>query len=113
MKRNEVVLDGRLLKRSALRYTPAGTPAVDLLIGHRSLQSEAGSERAVRCEIEAVALGDMAVKLSTLKLNQPLQVSGFLAQRSIGNRKLVLHIAGVEPISGNDQESNRESRRPQ
>ena len=65
MKRNEVVIDGRLLKRSVLRYTPAGTPAVDLLIGHRSIQNEAGSRREARCEIEAVALGDMALKLGT------------------------------------------------
>jgi len=104
VKRNEVVIDGRLLKRSALRYTPAGTPAVDALIGHSSMQNEAGSQCAARCEIEAVALGDAAVKLSTLKLNRPLQISGFLAQRSIGNRKLVLHVADAEPISGSDQE---------
>ena len=100
MKRNEVVLDGRLLKRSVLRYTPAGTPAVDALIGHRSLQIEAGSQREARCEIEAVALGEVAVRLGTLKLNQPLRVSGFLAQRSLGDRKLVLHLASAEPIAG-------------
>ena len=100
MKRNEVVIDGQLLRRGALRYTPAGTPAVDLLIGHRSLQSEAGGERKVQCEIEAVALGDMAVKLGTLKLNRPLQVSGFLAQRGVNDRKLVLHVVGAEPLAG-------------
>ena len=98
--RNEVVIDGRLLKRSALRYTPAGTPAVDLLIGHSSIQSEAGGRREARCEIEAVALGEMAVKLSTAKLNRPLQVSGFLAQRDVGNRKLVLLVVGLDAIGG-------------
>ena len=45
MKRNEVVIDGRLLKRSALRYTPAGIPVVDLLLGHISNQIEAGGRR--------------------------------------------------------------------
>ena len=98
--RNEVVIDGRLLKRSALRYTPAGTPAVDLLLGHSSIQSEAGGRREARCEIEAVALGDMAVKLGTAKLNRPLQVSGFLAQRGVGNRKLVLHVVSLDAIGG-------------
>jgi len=104
VKRNEVVIDGRLLKRGALRYTPAGTPAVDFLIGHRSLQNEAGSQRETRCEIEAVALGDMAVRLSALKLNRSLQISGFLAQSSLGNRKLALHIVSAEPIVGGDHE---------
>ena len=104
MKHNEVVIDGRLLKRNALRYTPAGTPAVELLIGHRSIQSEAGSQREARCEIEAVALGDMAVKISALKLSQPLQISGFLAQRSISNRRLVLRIVSAEPMAGGDKQ---------
>jgi primosomal replication protein N len=103
VKRNEVAIGGRLLKRSALRYTPAGTPAIDLLIGHSSIQSEAGSRREARCEIEAVALGEMAVRLSTAKLNRSLQVSGFLARRSLGNRKLVLHVVSMDVIGG-DQE---------
>ena len=100
MKRNEVVIDGRLLKRSALRYTPAGTPAVDFLIGHSSVQSEAGLRREARCEIEAVALGEMAVRLSKAKLERSLQVSGFLAQRSLGNRRLVLHVVDVAAAGG-------------
>ena len=103
MKRNEVVIDGRLLKRSVLRYTPAGTPALDLLIGHKSMQIEAGGRCEARCEIEAVALGDMALKLSTAKLNRSLQISGFLAQRSLGNRRLVLHVVRMDAIAG-DQE---------
>ena len=103
MRRNEVAIDGRLLKRSALRYTAAGTPAIDLLIAHSSIQSEAGSQRDARFEIEAVALGEMAVRLSTAKLNRSLQVSGFLAQRSLGNSKLVLHVVSMDVIGG-DQE---------
>ena len=101
--RNEVVLGGRLLKRSALRYTPAGTPAVDLVIGHSSIQSEAGGRREARCEIEAVALGEMAVRLSTARLERSLQVSGFLAQRSLGNRKLVLHVVGMDATGGDKE----------
>lgn len=103
MKRNEVAIDGRLLKRSALRYTPAGTPAVDLLIGHSSIQSEAGSRREARCEIEAVALGEMAVRISTAKLNRSLQVSGFLARRSLSNRRLVLHVVSMDVIGGDKE----------
>ena len=100
MKRNEVVIDGRLLKRSALRYTPAGIPVVDLVLGHSSNQIEAGGRREARCEITAVAIGELAVRLSAAKINQPLQISGFLAQHSIGNRRLVLHAVDAEPIDG-------------
>jgi primosomal replication protein N len=100
VKCNRVALDARLLKRSALRYTPAGIPAIDLLLGHQSIQIEAGVRRDARCEVEAVAIGDLAVKLSTGKLNQPLQISGFLTQHSVKDRKLVLHVVNAEAMSG-------------
>ena len=99
MKCNRVALDARLLKRGALRYTPAGIPAIDLLFGHQSIQIEAGVRRDARCEVEAVAIGDLAVKLSTEKFNQPLRISGFLTQHSVKDRKLVLHVMGAESIS--------------
>ena len=100
MKCNQVVIDARLLKRGALRYTPAGTPAIDLLLGHQSIQIEAGVAREARCEVEAVAIGDLAIKLSTRKINQPLHVSGFLTQHSIKERRLVMHVVKAEPVNG-------------
>ena len=103
MKRNEVVIDGRLLKRSALRHTPAGIPAIDALVEHSSVQVEAGSQRKTRYEIKATAIGEMAVRIGAVKLNQPLQISGFLAQHSVGNGKLVLHVVKVEPVGGEQQ----------
>ncbi len=104
MKRNEIAIDCRLLKRNALRYTPAGTPVLELLLAHRSSQREAGGSRDARCEIEAVAIGEIAVKVGALKLNQLLQISGFLAQRSVNNRKLILHIQDVVTLAGGDCE---------
>ena len=92
MKRNQVVIDGRLLKRATLRHTPAGIPVIDLGIDHKSIQTEAGGQREARCEVEAVAIGELAVRLSTQKLNQPLQIKGFLTQHSIKDRRLVLHV---------------------
>ncbi len=111
MKRNELVIDGRLLKLGALRRTPGGTPAIDFLITHDSVQNEAGASRQVRCELDVVALGAAAVSAAKLKRNQQLRVSGFLARRSVTNRQLVLHVIGTEAIdeSGNlqDQEAHR------
>ena len=98
MKCNQVAIDARLIKRGALRYTPAGTPAIDLVIGHQSIQTEAGAKREARCEVETVAIGDVAVKLSREKLNQPLRFSGFLTQHSVKDRRLVLHVVHAGPV---------------
>ena len=98
MECNQVALDARLVKRGALRYTPAGIPVIDLLVGHKSIQLEAGKEREARCEVEAVAVGDLAARLNRAKLNQPLRLSGFLTQRSIKDRNLVLHVVNAAPL---------------
>lgn len=95
--RNETVIGGRLRRRSALRYTPAGIPIVDFVIEHQSVQSEAGARRRVQCDVEAVAVGELAVALGEAKINQALQVTGFLARNSIGSRKLMLRAVRVEP----------------
>ena len=96
MKRNEVVIDGLLLKRGALRHTPAGIPALNLVIGHSSIQIEAGGRREARCEVDAVAIGEIAVTLSKHKLSQPLQFSGFLSRHSAKDRRLVLQVTNAE-----------------
>ena len=96
MKRNKVVIDGLLLKRGTLRHTPAGIPALNLVIGHRSIQIEAGGEREARCEVDAVAIGEIAVRLSAHKLNQPLTVSGFLTRHSARDRRLVLQVVQAQ-----------------
>ena len=103
MKRNAVVIDGHLLKRGTLRYTPAGIPALNLTIGHKSIQIEAGGRREARCDVDAVVIGDLAVTLSKQKLNQPLQFSGFLTQHSVKDRRLVLNVVSAELTgSGNE-----------
>ena len=108
MKRNEVVIDGHLLKRGALRHTPAGIPALNLVIGHKSIQIEAGGRREARCEVDAVVIGELAVRLSTQKLNQSLQFSGFLTQHSVKDRRLVLQVVKAEMTgSGTGQNKNQ------
>ena len=96
MKRNEVVIDGRLLQRGALRYTPAGTPAVDFVLEHSSMQMEAGGERRAQLRITAVALGDTAIEVTTLNANRTVRIAGFLAQRARNDRELVLHATAAE-----------------
>jgi primosomal replication protein N len=102
VKRNEVVIDGRVLKRKALRYTPAGIPVIELRVGHSSMQSEAGGRREARCEIDAIAIGEMAVEVAALKLDRPLRFGGFLAQRSVKDNRPVLHLQSVQAGDGNE-----------
>ena len=54
---NRLVLTRLLVERGALRYTPAGLPALDLGLEARVEVSEAGQPRKVSMEIKAVAIG--------------------------------------------------------
>lgn len=101
------MIDGHLLKRGALRHTPAGIPALNLTIGHSSIQQQAGRPREVRCEIDAVAIGEIAVSLSKQKLNQPLQFSGFLTRHSLKDRRLVMQVVEAGSSSGIETNTNQ------
>ena len=59
---------GQLVERGALRYTPAGLPALDLSLKHESEVSEDGQPRKVSMEIKAVAIGAITQQLAALAL---------------------------------------------
>ena len=48
----------------AIRYTPAGIPLLSFVLQHASEQTEAGLKRKVECEVNAVALGNIATELA-------------------------------------------------
>ncbi|WP_124949661.1 primosomal replication protein N [Sulfuriferula thiophila] len=98
MEANQLLLTGTLAQLEALRYTPAGVPLIECRIRHESKQIEANSERMVQVEIPAIAIGEMARKVSQLNLAQPLRVTGFLAQKSQKSQQIVLHICSLENI---------------
>jgi primosomal replication protein N len=93
---NRVTLDATLADASALRYTPAGIPAFDAVLRHASRQPEAGGERAVDCEIAAVAYGDTARALAKIAIGTPLRCHGFLARRYRTGITLALHVNEFE-----------------
>ena len=98
MDANQLVLAGTLAQLETLRYTPAGVPLIECRIRHESKQIEANSERMVQVEIPAIAIGEMARKVSQLNLAQTLRVTGFLAQKSQKSQQIVLHICSLENI---------------
>ena len=89
---NRLVIDGQLVELDSLRYTPAGVPRMEMKIRHASTRSEAGIQRQVQCEVPALALGEAAEQAALLKPGQQVKVEGFLAQRSMRSRQLVMHI---------------------
>lgn len=96
MSRNQVFLTGKLIERNELRHTPAGLAALNFRIGHVSEQVEAGRSRSVNLEIEGVALGEVAQKLSKAAQEAEYRFEGFLAMKSKLSRQPVLHVNGFD-----------------
>lgn len=99
-------LDGELIERGAVRYTPAGVPVLDCRLRHRSEQIEAGLPRSIEFEIRAVALGDLAPVINRVVPGDRLEVDGFLAPSRKGSSSLTLHITAFRPCDAGrtDQE---------
>ena len=74
---NHVVLTACIAEVSAIRYTPAGLPALDLRLEHASHIEEAGEQRAVKTNVKSVALGSVAERLVQQSLGSEWQVTGF------------------------------------
>ncbi|MFT3960700.1 primosomal replication protein N [Propionivibrio sp.] len=98
---NRVELTGTLIERKALRFTPAGVPVMECVIGHCSEQVEAGSPRRVECEIPAIALGDSARWMQDAAAGTTMRMTGFLAARSRNSKQLRLHVTTIEFVEGN------------
>jgi len=91
---NRLELKAEVAQIEPLRYTPAGIPLLGVVLRHASEQIEAGMKRKVECEINAVILGDLALK--ALKPGAQIKATGFLARRSLKSTQLVMHINHIE-----------------
>ena len=79
-----------------MRYTPAGMPALNLLLEHESQVSEAGGQRTVKVAVKAVAFGTLAERLARQAIGSVWRFSGFLANARQG-KSLVFHIQDFLP----------------
>jgi primosomal replication protein N len=93
---NRFVLAASLVERAALRYTPAGLPALDLGLRHESTVTEDGQPRKVSMEMRAVAIGGVTQVLMSLGLGSGALYGGFITSTRNG-RGLLFHITSVEP----------------
>lgn len=67
---------------------------------HESTRTEAGTQRAVRAEVEAVAFEGQARLLAGCALDAALGVEGFLCAKSRRSKRLVLHVTNIEFTEG-------------
>jgi len=93
---NRLVLSAALAERAALRYTPAGLPALDLSLKHESEVSEDGHPRQVSMEMKAVAIGAVTKGLLAAELGSMGLYAGFITSARNG-RGLLFHITSVDP----------------
>ncbi|MBR8652680.1 primosomal replication protein N [Achromobacter sp. Marseille-Q0513] len=97
---NRLELSARVLECEPLRHTPAGLPALELLLAHESEVVEAGLPRRVELTLQAVALGDLALMLKGIALGTELQVVGFLAPARKDSVKVKLHLQQARKTGG-------------
>ena len=88
---NHVELTASVAEAQALRYTPAGIPAANLVLEHESEIVEAGTARQVKLIVKAVAFGALAEQIGQLTLGRVFRFTGFLMNARAG-KGVVFHI---------------------
>ncbi|RYG26572.1 MAG: primosomal replication protein N [Burkholderiales bacterium] len=92
---NQVLLTACIAEAAALRYTPAGLPALDLRLEHESQMVEAGQPRQVKAAVRAIAFGSSAETLVRQPIGSLWRFTGFLATPRNGKHP-VLHIQAFQ-----------------
>jgi len=92
---NHVALTACIAEATALRFTPAGVPAIELRLEHGSRQMEAGQMRDVNAVLKAVAFGAMAERLARQSIGSLWRFTGFLATPRNGKHP-VLHVQDIQ-----------------
>jgi primosomal replication protein N len=88
---NRTELTACIAEQAALRYTPAGLPALDVILEHASEVQEAGQMRKVQLKLRALAIGSLAERLVKQAVGSVWTFKGFLATPRQG-KSVVLHI---------------------
>ncbi|MEY4960991.1 MAG: primosomal replication protein [Pseudomonadota bacterium] len=70
----------------------------DFTISHTSRQVESDLPRQVECEVSAMAMSQMAITVSGMKIGTSVRMAGFLAKKSRMSMYLVLHVNKLDII---------------
>ena len=87
-------MTAQIVERAALRFTPAGLPALDLSLRHASEVAQLGSQRKIAFEIRARAVGPVTEALLAAELGVDHAFEGFLGAQRNG-RGIVFHVETV------------------
>ena len=85
---NRVTLIANLLEHKLLRYTPAGIPALDMLLEHEA-DSKDGHDATI--QVQAAAFGMNAEVIAKTELGSQLKIDGFL-RHSAKSKKIIIQI---------------------
>ena len=88
---NQLCFTASVVQVQNLRYTPAGIPALNLVLEHESMVTELDTPRTVKLQVKAVAFGAMAETLSRQGLDSVCRFEGFLGNARNG-KGVVFHI---------------------
>ena len=91
------MLSANIAEAKAMRFTPAGLPAIEVLLEHCSQQQEAAQQREVKATLKALAFGSMAERLAKQTIGSTWRFTGFLATPRNG-KHAVLHVQDIQPI---------------
>jgi len=91
---NTVRLSARIAEASPLRYTPAGIPALNLVLEHESEVQEAGVTRQVKLTVRAVAFGALAETSAKSDLGKLQLFTGFLINART-SKSIAFHIQDI------------------
>ena len=94
---NQLLLTATVASLDAMRYTPAGLPALNCTLEHGSEVEEAAQKRQVKVVLNAVAFASNAERLKIQMLGSQWNFKGFLAQVRNG-KGVVFHIQEFLPI---------------
>jgi primosomal replication protein N len=92
---NRLVLTAQLVERGAMRYTPAGLPALDLSLKHESAVVQDSQPRQVSFEIRARAIGEITQRLAGVDIGSTHGFAGFLGSQRNG-RGVVFHVTELD-----------------
>ena len=102
MEINTVALSGELKEAEPLRHTPAGIPLLNFRLTHKSQQLEAGYKRQVECELNGIAIGEVAIVMSRMQPGAALNVEGFLNRKNRMSAQLILHVTKARTLKETD-----------
>ena len=94
---NRLVLTAQLVERSAVRYTPAGLPALDLSLKHEAEVTQDSQIRKVSMEIRALAIGQITQQVLKIDIGGSHGFAGFLGPQRNG-RGVVFHITELDSV---------------